>query len=116
MLKFETSMRTTAVILALLLFGAGSGPARAQVVNVTVNVTSNLFPVASTAYGMHTSVYDNQNGNANLPSRLIESGVNTLRYSGGGYADIFHWSVNKYSPWQDGTYGYQGPNTDFGHF
>ena len=84
--------------------------------NVSVNVASNLFPVAGTAYGMHTSVYDNQNGNANLPSRLIESGVNTLRYSGGGYADIFHWSVNKFSPWQDGTYGYQGPNTDFGHF
>jgi hypothetical protein len=84
--------------------------------NVSVNVAGNLFPVASTAYGMHTSVYDNQNGNASLPSRLIESGVNTLRYSGGGYADIFHWSVNKFSPWQDGTYGYQGPNTDFGHF
>ncbi len=83
---------------------------------VTVNVSSPLFPVADTAYGMHTSVYDNQNGNANLPARLIESGVNTLRYSGGGYADVFHWSVNKTSPWQDGTYGYQGPNTDFGHF
>lgn len=98
------------------MFEAGCGQAHAQAVNVTVNVMSNLFPVASTAYGMHTSVYDNQNGNANLPSRLIESGVNTLRYSGGGYADIFHWSVNKYSPWQDGSYGYQGPNTDFGHF
>src|ERR1022692_155196 len=91
-------------------------PGLAFAANVTVNVTSNLFPVASTAYGIHTSVYDNQNGNANLPSRLIESGVNTLRYSGGGYADIFHWSVNKLSPWQDGTYGYQGPSTDFGHF
>ncbi len=89
---------------------------QALAANVTVNVASNLFPVASTAYGMHTSVYDNQNGNAALPSRLIESGVNTLRYSGGGYADVFHWSVNKLSPWQDGTYGYQGPNTDFGHF
>ena len=84
--------------------------------NVTVNVTSNLFPVANTAYGMHTSVYDNQNGNANLPARIIESGVNTLRYPGGGYADLFHWSVNKLSPWQDGSYGYQGPNTDFGLF
>ena len=84
--------------------------------NVTVNVTSNLFPVAGTAYGMHTSVYDNQNGNVSLPARLIESGVSTLRYSGGGYADVFHWSVNKMSPWQDGSYGYQGGSTDFGHF
>jgi alpha-L-arabinofuranosidase len=116
MLKLETFMRAAAVIFALVLFEAGSGQAQAQVATVTVNVASNLFPVASTSYGMHTSVYDNQNGNANLPLRLIESGVNTLRYSGGGYADVFHWSVNKLSPWQDGTYGYQGPDTDFGHF
>jgi hypothetical protein len=99
-----------AVILTTIL------PGLASAANVTINVSSNLFPVANTAYGMHTSVYDNQNGNANLPSRLIESSVNTLRYSGGGYADVFHWSVNKLSPWQDGSYGYQGPNTDFGHF
>jgi alpha-L-arabinofuranosidase len=116
MLTFETFMRAAAVIFALVLFEDGCGQAQAQVANVAVNVTSNLFPVAGTAYGMHTSVYDNQNGNANLPARLIESGVSTLRYPGGGYADIFHWSVNKLSPWQDGTYGYQGPNTDFGHF
>lgn len=109
-------MRVTTFVFAVAVFEVDCGQALAQVVNVAVNVTSNLFQVASTAYGMHTSVYDNQNGNANLPSRLIESGVNTLRYSGGGYADVFHWSVNKLSPWQDGTYGYQGPNTDFGHF
>ena len=91
-------------------------PAALLAANVTINAVNALATVAGTAYGMHTSVYDNQNGNAALPSRLIESGVNTLRYSGGGYADVFHWSVNKLSPWQDGSYGYQGPNTDFGHF
>jgi hypothetical protein len=112
----KSNLRATIVIFALVMFEAGCGQALAQAVNVAVNVMSNLFQVAGTAYGMHTSVYDNQNGNASLPSRLIESGVNTLRYSGGGYADVFHWSVNKLSPWQDGTYGYQGPNTDFGHF
>jgi len=98
------------------LFVLLSNPLVAFSANVTVNVTSNLFPIANTAYGMHTSVYDNQNGSANLPSRLIESGVNTLRYPGGGYADVFHWSVNRLSPWQDGSYGYQGGNTDFGSF
>ncbi len=67
-----------------------SGPSVAFSANVTVNATSNLFPVANTAYGVHTSVYDNQNGNSSLPSLLIESGVNTLRYPGGGYADVFH--------------------------
>ncbi|HVM59772.1 MAG TPA: YDG domain-containing protein [Verrucomicrobiae bacterium] len=100
--------------LLLLLFT----PIVAYPANVTINVTSNLFSVSGTAYGMHTSVYDNQNGNAALPGRLIESGVNTLRYPGGGYADVFHWSVNKLTPWwgQAGNYGYQGPNTDFGSF
>ncbi len=98
------------VVLAVLPWDAIAGA------NVAVNVSSNLSTLGDAAFGMHTSVYDNQNGNANLPGRLMESGVDTLRYSGGGYADVFHWSVNKLSPWQDGSYGYQGPNTDFGHF
>jgi hypothetical protein len=84
--------------------------------NVTINASNRLSTIGNAAYGIHTSVYDNQNGNASLPGRLIESGVNTLRYSGGGYADVYHWSVHKMSPWQDGTYGYLGPSTDFGHF
>ena len=67
---------------------------------------------------MHTSVYANQMGNSALPGRLIESGVNTLRYPGGGYADVFHWSVNKLTPWfgVSTNYGYQGSSTDFGSF
>lgn len=98
------------------IFSAVLLPGLAFAANVSINATNKLSMVAGTAFGIHTSVYDNQSGNANLPSRLIESGVNTLRYSGGGYADVFHWSVNKMSPWQAGSYGYQGPNTDFGHF
>ena len=86
--------------------------------NVTVNATNKLSTVADAAFGLHTSVYDNQHGNAALPGRLIESGVNTLRYPGGGYADIYHWSVNKNSPWFGNTndYGYIAGSTDFGHF
>ena len=38
-------------------------PAMAFAANVTVNVSSNLVLVFSNARGMHTSVYDNQNGN-----------------------------------------------------
>ena len=94
--------------------------------NVIVNVASNLSTVATNAYGIGTATYDNQNGNAALPGQLIQSGVNTLRYPGGGYADIFHWSVsrptlgsvngNGYSPWSGGGYAYMGPQTDFGNF
>jgi len=56
--------------------------------NVTVNAASNPIPVATTAYGMRTSVYDNHFGNPNVPGRLIESGVNTLRYLGGGRGSL----------------------------
>jgi hypothetical protein len=104
--------RTGAICsLALLILPAPAA-------NVTVNVSNTLSVVAPTAFGIHTSVYDNQNGNAALPGRLIESGVNTLRYPGGGYADVYHWSrPNPTTPWFGGSSGgYIGPNTDFGHF
>ena len=52
MLKFKASLRATSMVFALVLFEVVCGPAQAQVVNVAVNVTSNLFPVASTAYGI----------------------------------------------------------------
>jgi len=86
--------------------------------NVTIDVSNSVFSVTDTALGVHTSVYDNQNGNAALPGRLIESGVTALRYPGGGYADVYHWSANKDSPWFADTnnFGYIGPNVDFGHF
>src|SRR5690349_11940495 len=79
-----------AAVLGLFLVLAG-----ARAANVTVDAGSNLCVVADAAFGIHTSVYDNQNGNASLPPRLQQAGVNTLRYPGGGYADIFHWSVSR---------------------
>jgi hypothetical protein len=93
--------------------------------NVTVNAAGRLSTVAATAYGVHTSVYDNQNGNASLPNLLIQSGVTALRYPGGGYADVFHWSVSRsalsgggLSPWFGDTnnFGYVASGTDFGSF
>jgi hypothetical protein len=102
---------STAVLSLVIL----QGPARAA--NVTVNIASNLFPVAGTAYGIHTSVYDNQNGNAALPGRLVQSGVNTLRYPGGGYADVYHWSKpSPTTPFFGGSGGYVANGTDFGSF
>jgi hypothetical protein len=112
--------------LGVIILANSSGPVGAA--NVTINAGNELSTVGDAAFGLHTSVYDNQNGNANLPSRLIQSGVNTLRYSGGGYADIFHWSVSKstlgsgngygMTPWwgQTNNYGYMGSQTDFGNF
>jgi hypothetical protein len=103
-------------------------PGLALAVNVSINATNTLSPVAGTALGLHTSVYDNINGSLALGGFIKESGVTTLRYPGGGYADIFHWSASKpglgsangygLTPWwgQAGNYGYMGSSTDFGSF
>jgi alpha-L-arabinofuranosidase len=83
--------------------------------------------------GAHASVYDNSlqyTGSAafnQLDGLLDAAGVNVLRYPGGGYADVFHFSVSRsnggitgygLSPWwgQPTNYGYMGPKTDFGNF
>jgi hypothetical protein len=118
LLKFATVMFVNAVAVAQMLPNAGAA-------NVTVNAAGRLSTVGATAYGVHTSVYDNQNGNASLPSLLIQSGVTALRYPGGGYADVFHWSVSRsalsgggLSPWFGNTnsFGYVASGTDFGSF
>ena len=116
--------------LALIMVSAVclAGGADGQTANVTVNVGSKLSSPSATALGVHTSVYDNQNGNSQLASLLMKGGVTALRYPGGGYADVFHWSVSRpalgsgngygLSPWFGvaNDYGYMGPNTDFGSF
>src|SRR5579863_2550977 len=117
-LKFATVIFPILSALAQILPNAGAA-------NVTVNAAGKLSTVAASAYGVHTSVYDNQNGNASLPNLLIQSGVTALRYPGGGYADVFHWSVSRsalsgggLSPWFGNTnsFGYVASGTDFGSF
>ncbi len=85
---------------------------------VTVDLSKQLSTVTDTALGIHTSVYDNQNQNIALPGQLLASGVNTLRYPGGGYADVYHWAVHKDSPFfgDAGNLGYVASGTDFGKF
>jgi len=117
--------RVQAIALAAVYVCSGTGLAA----TVTVDASRPLAIVPETAFGLHTSVYDNQNANASLPSLLVESGVSVLRYPGGGYADVFHWSsanpllqqTNGYgglTPWwgQPNNYGYMGPQTGFSGF
>src|SRR5262245_52717604 len=71
----------------------------------TVNVSANLYAALATApdYGMgiHTSVYDNSLQYAGssvynqLGGLLDGAGVDVLRYPGGGYADVFHFSLSR---------------------
>jgi len=121
--------KRAARLLVFCAFLTGVAEGRAQgVANVTVNVGHGLSSPSATALGVHTSVYDNQNGNSQLTSQLMRSGVTALRYPGGGFADVFHWSVSRpalgsgngygMTPFfgEAGNYGYMGPNTDFGSF
>ena len=110
-------------------------------VNATVNLDSTLAVLPEYGMGIHTSVYDNSlwyvdspgsGGDDNfdlLPSRLDGAGIDVLRYPGGGYADVFHFSLGKssfdggmtghgLSPYWgvEGNYGYMGPKADFGNF
>jgi hypothetical protein len=118
-----------AVLAALLLFFSSASLSRAQdpqaeqhidrPVSVTIDVSKIHNYVASRAMGMHTSVYNNNLSDPKLPELLQAAGITTLRYPGGGYADIYHWSTNKASKWR-GTdppqYGYIAANADVGHF
>jgi len=105
---------------ALFLFSVASQENRISgTVNVTIDVSKVHSYVAPRAMGMHVSVYDNSLTHPQLHEILRAAGITTLRYPGGGYADIYHWSTHKLTKWR-GTdppeFGYLGPNTDVGHF
>jgi hypothetical protein len=84
-------------MLAVSMF-ALAAPLRAQTVNATVDVNTVKAILPLEGLGMGTAVYANQFANPQLDERLNEAGITTLRYSGGGYADVYHWSVHKDSP------------------
>ncbi len=116
------------IIIASLLFWMflAQLTSLAGTADVTVNVSSNLAVVPATAYGIHTSVYANNFGSSALPGDLSQGGISVMRYPGGGYADVFHWSASRpalgsgngygMSPWfgESGNYGYMGTDSDFG--
>src|SRR5262245_5387602 len=98
---------------------------------ITASVNVNAAQVRATmspySLGLHTSPYYNTMANAAVDDRLEEAGVTTLRFGGGGYADINHWSITRsgngingsgLSPWfgQATNFGYVGPGSDFASF
>ena len=88
------------------LVSLGNPSVRAQenhiegVVRVTVDTSKTRNYMGPRAMGMHTSVYDNSLADPMLPELLRAAGITTLRYPGGGYADIYHWSVHKATKWR----------------
>jgi hypothetical protein len=110
------------LLLALAIFIAPSAGQENRIsgtVNVTIDVAKVKNYVAPRAMGIHVSVYDNGLSHPQLHEMLRAAGITTLRYPGGGYADLYHWSTHKLTKWR-GTdppeFGYLGPNTDLGHF
>jgi alpha-L-arabinofuranosidase len=110
-----------------------AAPLDAQTVTASVDVTSTIAVMPAYGMGIHTSVYDNSLRASGTPVYelldvlLEDAGVDVLRYPGGGYADVFHFSVSRsgggltgfgLSPWwgEPDNYGYMGPQTDFGNF
>lgn len=91
--------------------------------SVTVDLAAERATVPPFAFGMHSSVYDNALHHPELPALLDESGIALLRYPGGGYAEMYHWSTHSMTPGLDGNdpgtepdVGYLGPGSDFGSY
>ena len=92
-----------------------------SVANVKVSVEASKVRniVGYRAFGINTSVYDPSLINPQAVSLLNAAAINTLRYPGGAYADTYHWSNYKPTPWQSEktpkNSDYE-PNDNFGNF
>lgn len=116
-----------AALPGLAIFATSAGAVITA--NVSVDAANVLSTMSPMGLGLHTSPYYNAMNHASVDDRLEEAGVTTLRYGGGGYADVFHWSIARaqwengiigggLSPWwgEPGNFGYVGPGSDFASF
>ena len=60
-------------------------------VNLAMTVRATVSP---DLMGVHTSVYDANMQLPTTPDLLKQAGVKSLRYPGGSYADLYHWSTH----------------------
>jgi hypothetical protein len=85
--------------------GPGGAPPACQApitisAGTTATVTAALgttvrASVSADLMGVHTSVYDANMQLPTTPDLLKGAGVTSLRYPGGSYADLYHWSSHK---------------------
>jgi hypothetical protein len=97
-------------LLLLIFVLATAVPLCAQTVNVSVNAGNALAVMPDTGIALHTSVYANNFGVSGLPAEIAAAGVQTLRYPGGNYASIYHWTNHT------ATGGYAASQSHFGNF
>jgi hypothetical protein len=79
-------------------------------VNISVNTSAVIAEMPADAIGLHTSVYANIFNHPAYPQAIAEGGIQTLRYPGGNYASIYHWSNHVAHD------GYAAPASHFGNF
>lgn len=106
------SRRATALPLSLVCAWVALGwcAAASAQVNVTVNTNNMLATMPDVGINLHTSVYSNNFGNTAIPGQIAAGGIQMLRYPGGNYADIYHWTNNTASG------GYAASAAHFGNF
>ena len=112
-LRSRSTVLTSASVMvaAIVVPAVGASPAvAATAVAVTVNATTGLGTVPSTAMGLNTAVYDGNMNDAAQPALLKAAGIDALRYPGGSYSDIYNWQTNVAQG------GYDAPNTSFTDF
>ncbi len=88
---------------------------------VTATLTTTVRPtVSADLMGVHTSVYDANMQLVTTPDYLKLAGVKSLRYPGGSYADLYHWSLHTgtYTPASGAGSNtiFVAPDTNFGAF
>ena len=105
--RWNTSLAAAAFALAAAF---ACVPLRAQV-NVAVNAGNVLSVMPDVGIGLHTSVYSNNFAQPTLPGIIGAGGIQMLRYPGGNYADIYHWSSHTATPG-----GYAASASHFGNF
>lgn len=88
-------------------------------VKVSVDASKLRNVVGYRAFGIQTSVSDNNLISPLVVQLLRAAAINTLRYPGGVAADNYHWSSYKPTKWQaeePPKYGYYAPNNNLGNF
>jgi hypothetical protein len=79
-------------------------------VTVTVNARAGLESAGDAAIGVNHAVWDSQLGTNAVADLMKSAGVQTMRYPGGSYSDIYHWQTHT------APGGYVAPDTDFDTF
>jgi alpha-L-arabinofuranosidase len=70
---------------------------------VAVNLGMTKSTVGPDLMGIYTAVYDSNLQNPTTPSWLKAVGVVNLRYPGGSYSDLYHWSTGMGTNFLAGT-------------